>query len=236
MKLFISIIFLVQSIVLVSAQIMLNKDSKIKDESGKILSFETWQALLGTNEYGLKEYEKEKGTFILYKFSQEEKEKIKAFMSRETPKDGSPMESPFFNTGELIASFKANDIKGNAYELSALKGKVVVLNFWFVGCAPCRQEIPELNEIVQKYSSHSDVVFLAIALDGKEAIQKMVKKLPFDYNLIYDGNKIAAEQYGVRMYPTHVILDKEGKVNFHTSGYSPETIEWLEKKIGELVQ
>jgi len=218
-----------------SAQIMLNKDSKIKDESGKILSFETWQALLSTNEYGLKEAEKEKGSLILYKYSEEEKEKIKAFMSRETPKDGSPTASPFFKNGESLASFKANDIKGNSYELSTLKGKVVVLNFWFVGCAPCRQEIPELNEIVEKYREHTDVVFLAIALDGKEAIQKMIKKLPFDYNLIYDGKEIAADQYGVRMYPTHVVLDKEGKVNFHTSGYSPVTIEWLEKKIGELV-
>ena len=235
MKHFISIIFVLQSIVLASAQIMLNKDSKIKDESGKILSFETWQALLGTNEYGLKEAEKEKGTFILYRYSEEEKEKIKAFMSREIPKDGSPMESPFFKNGESITSFKAKDIHGNSYELSTLEGKVVVLNFWFVGCAPCRQEIPELNEIVEKYQNRTDVIFLAIALDGKEAIQKMIKKLPFSYNLIYDGKEIAAEQYGVRMFPTHVVLDKQGKVSFHTSGYSPVTIEWLEKKIGGLL-
>jgi len=72
---------------------------------------------------------------------------------------------------EPAAPFSVTDIKGNTYTSEELKGKVVVLNFWFIGCAPCRIEIPGLNEMVKHYDKE-EVVFIAFALDGKEELKK----------------------------------------------------------------
>jgi thiol-disulfide isomerase/thioredoxin len=51
-------------------------------------------------------------------------------------------------------------VDGKRLKLSALKGKVVVLNFWFIGCAPCIAELPALNKLVDEYKGE-DVVFIA---------------------------------------------------------------------------
>ena len=217
------------------AQVMIGEKSRIKNESGKVLEFDEWQKLMQTNDYGLKESPGEKETFILFKLSAEEKERMLAFMKNAGPGGNSPMASPYFKTGEQIAPFTATDMNGLSADLTGMRGKVVVLNFWFVGCAPCRQEIPELNNLVEKFSTGGQVEFIAIALDKKAAIQKMLTKLPFRYRHIPEGERIAKDQFGVAMYPTHVVIDQEGKVVFHTSGLSPATIPAIETSIAGLI-
>jgi thiol-disulfide isomerase/thioredoxin len=102
-----------------------------------------------------------------------------------------------------------------------LVGKVVVLNFWFINCPPCRREMPELNELVEHYKAEKDVVFLAVALDMRYAIQEFLKTSPFNYNIIDNGRFIAGK-YGINLFPTHVVVDRQGKILFHTSGYAHE--------------
>lgn len=216
-----------------AAQVMIGEKTRIQDETGKVLSFEAWQTLMQSGEYGLKEIKGQKDAFTLYKLTAEEREQMQAFMKNASPGNGEPMPSPFFKTWEPFAPFQANDLAGKAVDIAALRGKVVVLNFWFVGCAPCRQEIPELNKLVDRFSSSGNVEFISIALDKKPEILKMLKKLPFSYRHIPDGKAIASEQYGVRMYPTHVIINKDGNIAFHTSGLSPGTIGAIEKNIAE---
>lgn len=216
-----------------AAQIMIGEKSRIQDENGKILTFANWQALMQTGEYGLKELRGKKDAFTLYKLTPEEKERMMAFMNNASPENGEPMPSPFFKTGEPITPFQAPDISGKSVDITALRGKVVVLNFWFVGCAPCRQEIPELNKLVDRFSPTGDVEFVSIALDKKPEILKMLKKLPFQYRHIPDGKAIANDKFGVTMFPTHVIINKDGKIAFHTSGLSPNTIGAIEKSIAK---
>lgn len=115
------------------------------------------------------------------------------------------------------------------YRLSDLKGKVVVLNFWFINCPPCKQEIPELNKVVEDYKA-KEVLFLAVALDEYRALSDFLSETNFKYKIV-DGGRWFAESHGVKSYPTHVVLDKEGKVVYHTSGLSTGTIPWLRKAI-----
>ena len=119
---------------------------------------------------------------------------------------------------------------GTKYQLKQLIGKVVVLNFWFINCPPCRQEIPDLNDMVDSYKDNKDVVFIAIALDQRYDLEQFLKTSPYHYNIIDNGRYIAS-QYGVTLYPTHVVIDRTGKVLFHTSGLSGGTIPWLKKSI-----
>ena len=125
--------------------------------------------------------------------------------------------------------FQVSDLEGNRHNLAELQGKVVVLNFWFIQCRPCIQEMPELNELVEKYADQ-EVVFLAFATNSAPDLKAFLKKRDFDYHIIPDSRKIA-EEYGVQGYPTHVVINPQGAVTYRTMGLSPFTVGEVEESI-----
>ncbi len=104
--------------------------------------------------------------------------------------------------------FTIKALNGKTYDIAKLKGKAVVLNFWFIGCPPCRQEIPGLNTLVKEYAQ-KDVVFLALALDDEKSLNDFIKKTPFAYSIVPKAQSIS-ELYGVEGYPTHIIINRKG--------------------------
>lgn len=136
--------------------------------------------------------------------------------------------------GKTALPFSVTDINGKNYELDSLKGKIVVLNFWFVACAPCRKEIPELNELVQKYQNE-EVVFLALAKDDKESLAKFLEKKEFLYKIIPNSDSVI-EKYKIRSFPTHIIIDEKSKITYVNDGYSATTVSSLEKEIERLLE
>ena len=218
-------------------QLKMDANTIVKDSAGAVYQYAIWTHLLSTNEYSLKFINRnhpEEG-FIIYKLSEDEKNKKNAAAEARAAKAPKPNESKFFTTGQTISSFSAKDMEGNKYVLKDLKGKVVVLNFWFVNCGPCRMEMPQLNKIVDQYKDNPNIVFLASALDEKYEIEELMKQIPFKYHIIDGGRYIAQGKYGINLYPTHVILDKDGVVTFHTSGVGPGTIHWIQKTIDTLL-
>ncbi len=113
-------------------------------------------------------------------------------------------------------AFSAIDLEGNKLSLDELKGKVVVLNFWFKDCGPCKREMPGLNQMVQDYAG-KDVVFIAPALDNAEKLTKFLKKSEFNYQVVAEANDLA-ETYEVTSFPTHVIIDRDGRVEARITG------------------
>jgi len=109
-----------------------------------------------------------------------------------------------------IPNFNVETINGKLLSSSELKGKVIVLNFWFIGCAPCVAEIPALNKLAEEYKD-SNVVFIAFSIDGTRPIKWFVEdNQSFNYNLVsskYDMTKIFCIIGG---YPTNMVFDKKG--------------------------
>lgn len=207
----------------------LSPASIIKDSSGKIFPEDVWKKLLMTGYYSIKPENpgKENSDYIIIRLTEEERVKrISSARPKQSKSD--------FKAGEKPENFSAKDINGVKYKLNDLAGKVVVLNFWFINCSPCRAEILELNKLVKEYHDSANVVFLAIALDDKADIKEFMAKEPFNYNIIA-GGKSVADQYRISAYPTHAVIDKEGKVCFHTQGSSAGTIYWLRKSIDEAI-
>lgn len=154
--------------------------------------------------------------------TKEEKEILKKQTSFEDPNAN-------FTAGQIAKDFITMDLDGNEVKLKELKGKTVVINFWFIACKPCVQEIPDLNKIKAKYTKE-DVVFLAVTFDKKAQLQKFLKKNEFNYQIITDMNLI--QEYNVSSFPTHLIIDKNGEIVFKKVG---AFIEELDEKIGLLV-
>jgi thiol-disulfide isomerase/thioredoxin len=210
-------------------QIKADASSIIKDVNGTVYEYDIWSSLIKSRDYVLVAVDStdEMKGFLLKRLT--DSEKLKRDMKY--PK---PLPSKFFKDGEKISSFKTTDINGNKVVLKDLIGKIVVLNFWFINCPPCRAEIPQLNGIRNQYTGNNDIVFLAVCLDEKFRINEFMKNLPFDYTQLDNGGFIAYK-YGINTFPTHVILDKEGKVRFHTSGASMGTSIWLKLTIDDLL-
>ena len=135
--------------------------------------------------------------------------------------------------GKPAMSFQATDIFGNNYTLESLKGKVIVMNFWFVECKPCVIEMPELNKLVDKYKN-SEVVFLGFATNDKSKIENFLKKTTYKYNIIPDA-KEAVKSYNINAFPTHLVIDKNSTISFTAVGLGPNTIEDLDKNIESLI-
>ncbi|WP_167668123.1 peroxiredoxin family protein [Mucilaginibacter gossypiicola] len=226
----------------------------MKDSTGKQLTYKEWSDLMRTRQYVLlpENMEDAKTAFIL---NRKDEREVRYIKPNATPADGTPANAPkqlspeeakeqymaslskpyesaYFNTGEVMEPFSTHDINGNKIKLKDLRGKVVVLNFWFIGCPACMQEIPELNKLVDDYKGNANVVFLAIALDYRYDLKKFLKQTEFKYDIIDDGRDIAAG-YKIGLYPTSVILNKEGKVAFHTVGFAVNSPYWMRKTINE---
>ena len=136
--------------------------------------------------------------------------------------------------GQEAKNFEVTDLSGNSYTLENLKGKVVVLNFWFVECRPCIMEMPELNKLTEKFN-HPEVVFLGLATNDENKIRNFLKTREFKYNLV-PNTKAIADTYQVFGFPTHVIIDPTGKITFYVTGLGPTTMSDLEKGIESLLE
>jgi thiol-disulfide isomerase/thioredoxin len=200
-------------------------DMIVKDSSGQVLSSDIWQALLMKGNYDLKP-DGQNNNFLLVKLSDEQALKRMEKLAKPKP-------STAFVDGKKTGLFKAKDLEGIKMNLDDSTGKIIVLNFWFINCGPCRKEIPDLNNLVDSFSKDK-VEFVAVGLDSRDDIEKFIKSMPFKYRIVPDGRNIATN-YGIRGYPTHAIIDQEGKIYFHTTGLAMNTIYWLKKSIKELI-
>ena len=129
-----------------------------------------------------------------------------------------PTEAPMSVKLEYAPAFSTADMAGNIVDLKSLKGKVVVLNFWFTRCNPCIEEMPELNGLVKQYKNNKDVVFLALTFDNKATVKTFLKKKIFDYTILPDAKSIV-DDYIVLGYPSNLVLDKKGDIQYQSTGF-----------------
>jgi peroxiredoxin len=137
--------------------------------------------------------------------------------------------------GEKMPVFSTVDILGHQVNSVQLKGKIVVIKVWATWCGSCVEEIPALNQLVERYKSDSSVVFLAITDDTNMKITSFLKKHPFDYQHIADAKALKLLfQTGMRKeIPEHIIVDREGTIVFDESGELANIEQVLARHIEE---
>lgn len=119
-------------------------------------------------------------------------------------------------SGEPTMAFALRNMDGNEVRLEQFRGRVVVLNFWFVACKPCRMEMPKLNELVERFDGR-EVTFLGLCLDGADRVRESLGEGEFRYTTLVDATSATAE-FRVRAYPTHVVIGRDGRVVLYRVG------------------
>lgn len=134
--------------------------------------------------------------------------------------------------GKPFPDFDLTSIDGKNYKLADLKGKVVVLNFWFIECYPCLAEFPDLNKVVKNFEG-KEVVFLALCAKGKiEKIRTLLKRRPIDYEVI-TSDFVYAKTLGVEIFPVNMVINTEGYLVYAEESYQEAIQEILTNKINE---
>jgi len=107
------------------------------------------------------------------------------------------------------SSFFFTDTEGKNHTLETHQGKWVLVNLWATWCAPCLNEMPELQAL-QK--ARSDLVVLGLAVDGQNParVTQFAERLHVSYPIIA-GNEAMAKQFKPRGYPTSILFDGTGK-------------------------
>lgn len=110
--------------------------------------------------------------------------------------------------GMPAPNVKLKTITGKQFNPREMKGKIVLLNFWFAACKPCITEIPSLNELQNKYKS-KNVVIISVSTDRKSTAEVLAKEKKMRYAVVADGKSVAAKMK-VSTYPTSFLIDKNG--------------------------
>lgn len=177
-------------------------NKKIKDslEINKLLQFYTQKFFIN---------EGEKQFYIVYKKLSEIERKQQATEQKvEITNDRKKYK---LQDGTVLKELNFKDIDGNSFTLDSLKGKVLVLNFWFTTCRPCVEEIPDLNRIQEKFKD-KDVEFFAITFDSKKKLEDFAKKKLFNFTVVPNSMNVIRQFY-VNSYPTTIIIDKDRKIH-----------------------
>ena len=123
-------------------------------------------------------------------------------------------------------------IDGSVKSFSDYKGKLLVINFWYINCGPCIIEMPYLNDLVKKYQNE-DVQFLALSFDTVLDIKSFLQKTEFIYehgsisrSLMYDFTPVS---------PGHFIVDKDGIIRDIIIG-APRNTEIIFDKLVNMIE
>lgn len=219
MKRFILLLFALHVLSYGSAQ---NKNTVFYDTAGQITTYIDHWAQVFTGSYK-SEYDKKNNKRLLHRTTDEE------FQTelRKTEKRIKTTEK----LGSGFPDFDVTDIQGNRYTKTALIGKVVVINFWFIGCGPCEVESLSLNNLQKRYKDNDNVVFLSFARNNKEDIEVFLKDHPVLYNVIPTEMDYIKDNFGINAYPVNLILDKRGKYFYNSSASGIGIAQILQEQI-----
>ncbi len=118
-----------------------------------------------------------------------------------------------YGLGDMMYDFELTDVDGNSYKLSKLikeKG-TVVLNFWYMGCQPCVNEFPYLNEAYGEYKDKLTLLAINPIDESAEAIKSFADEKGLDFPVVA-GDKAWESRMDISGYPTTVVIDRHGMI------------------------
>ncbi len=138
----------------------------------------------------------------------------------------------FNREGKPFDNFQFTDLNGNIYTTENTKGKIIVFKFWYIHCQQCVAEIPSLNELVKKYKNRKDIIFISLAFDTNQELKKFLLKKTFNYIIVGNQKEYLMDELKISIYPTHMIVNKEGKVTKVVNSYDELEIA-LQKEVSK---
>jgi peroxiredoxin len=132
--------------------------------------------------------------------------------------------------------FTLHVMNGPNLRLQEQRGRVVMVNFWATWCGPCRQEMPQLNRLYEKYHAAGFVLLGVNVDDDTSKAAEVAGKLGVTFPVLLDTDKTVSKLYELSTMPSTVIIDRDGKVRYVHRGYLTGYEDNYEKQIRELLK
>ena len=152
----------------------------------------------------------------------------------------SAIASPAVAQSNELPVIVGRDAAGNLTSLKrAFAGKPMLINFWWVQCSPCKQELPDLIAKEQAYP-HADFIYVHAESDPKtksayevSAVTDFLKRQNFELPKVIISNTKARLSAGIEELPTTVLVGSDGKVDLRLAGFTDKNTkkikEWLQR-------
>lgn len=132
----------------------------------------------------------------------------------------SPTKAP--GVGDQAPHFALSAVDGRTYELSGLRGKVVLVNFWGSWCEPCKREMPAIENQYRKWKSSGFEVLAVNIGESAVTVKGFMEQYGLTFPALYDPNESVRKKYGVVVYPTSFFIDANGVIRLKREGEMDE--------------
>ena len=115
--------------------------------------------------------------------------------------------------------FSLPTMGGESLALDDLRGQVVMINFWATWCAPCRKEMPLLDQLYKRYSKLGFTLVGVNVEEDPSGAGGYLEETPVSFPILFDAQNQVSELYDVNAMPTTVLVDRQGNMRFLHKGY-----------------
>jgi peroxiredoxin len=143
---------------------------------------------------------------------------------------------PAISTSSVAPDFTLRTMNGPNLRLQEQRGQVLLVNFWATWCGPCRQEMPHLSRLHDKYrASGFQVLGVNIDEDARLATD-LASKLKVSFPVLFDTDKRVSKLYDMSAMPATLLIDRHGRVRHIHHGYRDGFEKNYEQQIRELLK
>lgn len=114
------------------------------------------------------------------------------------------------------------DLDGKTWDLSALQGRAVLLNFWATWCEPCREEMPSLQALATRHRADPMIVLTINYQESEPGIRRFLEGVPLGLPILLDRDGSATKAWTPRVFPTTVMIDRSGQPRHQIVG----AVDW----------
>jgi len=132
--------------------------------------------------------------------------------------------------------FTLKNLDGNNMKLSEMRGTVILLNFWASWCAPCRLEMPLLDNLHNKYKDLGFTVLGVNVEQDSNMARRYITDRPVSFPILLDHTNVVSKQYKVVAMPTTVLIDRDGNMRFLHQGYKPGDEKKYKRMVKKLIR
>jgi thiol-disulfide isomerase/thioredoxin len=137
--------------------------------------------------------------------------------------------------------WRAETIRGDTIAMRDFRGRITVVDFWGTWCPPCVAWLPRLVEIEKRYG-HRGVAFLTVNVEpGRDRaahlglVRDFMERRNYTFTVVADSDSAVVRAHDIRVYPTVLVIDPNGRVCYSSSGASRDTESSLTAKLEALL-
>lgn len=146
-----------------------------------------------------------------------------------------PAQPTVLTAGTVAPDCTLYTADGKKTSLAQMKGEVVLLDFYYIGCVPCMDAIKPLNKLYEKYKDKNVVIASVTERDSKKSVLAFEKQYGINYPGYVDATNVV-KSYHVNGFPTFYFINKEGKIANVILGYSEDFEEKVTSIINDLLK